>query len=239
MVRVVVVVGWETSSILSIEVSWGVSALVQVDFGLVVGIQRFEKSEPGSFFLFIASFVTLELGICLLEHLLIDNGIVVGAFFHHSSLWLKIWSSIILILNVRVVSVFISNHTSANHHGQNRVSPEVFKGGSCWIDVWPVMNPSLDWDSSNTSLRNSSSSSNKHSKWPWEPSSNEEVEKPLSSIVVSERSIVFPWDSFRVRHKLSWSHCEPSITLDIILEPNTIKWIKKLTIACIRVQYLY
>ena len=46
------VIGWESSTISSIEVLRGISTLVKVDLGVVVGIERPEKSIPWALLVF-------------------------------------------------------------------------------------------------------------------------------------------------------------------------------------------
>ncbi len=112
------VVGWETTSLSSVEVGRVVSAIVQVDFGLEVGVQGFKQSIPGAFLLFFANLVRFVLGIILLEQLLVCNWVIAGALFDHGGLWLQIWSSVVLVLKRRIVSVCIREHYTCNHHGQ-------------------------------------------------------------------------------------------------------------------------
>jgi hypothetical protein len=82
------VVGWETTSLASVVVSRVVSAVVQVDLGLVVGIEGLEKSVPWAFLLFLTILVIFVLGVILLEHLLVHNWIIPSPLLDHSSLWL-------------------------------------------------------------------------------------------------------------------------------------------------------
>ena len=200
------VVQGEASALGSVEVLAGVPTIVEVDLCLVVGIQRSEQSVPCAFFLVFAQLVRLILGVVLLEHLLVHHGVVLGALLHHGRLWLQVWTSVILVLHWRVVSVETCEGETTDEHCNASVSPEVFPGSSCSIDIWPVMDPSLNRADGDSSLRDSSSSANKHGKWPGKCCTNEEVDDPLSPVVVSELSIVFPWNSLWVGHELPWSH---------------------------------
>lgn len=240
MVWVIVVVGWETSSILGVKVLGWVSAFVEICFALVVSIQWSEQSIPRIFFVLISNSVSFVLIVVLLLHLLQNDGVIVGGLLDHRCLGLQIWPWVILVLEGRVVSEFIGDQASEENAGETGVPPEILPGGPYWINIWMVVDPPLDWDSGNSTLRDHCSSANKHCKWPGKSSTKQEVDDPLSSVGISKLFVVFPWDSLGAWHELSWSHGEPFVTLDIILEP----WIKRnenkkgLTIACIRVHPL-
>jgi len=99
VVCVVVIVGWESSSVDVIVCLWS-STSVQVKLWGAVGIEWVEESLGGV----LVSLRLFNRGgvapVILLEHLLVDDIIIIVLSLDHSSLWFEIWSGIVLILKM-------------------------------------------------------------------------------------------------------------------------------------------
>jgi hypothetical protein len=81
----------------------------------------------------------------LLLHLFEEYWVIVSLIIDHSSLWLQVRSSVPLILTGAIVRQVVSSEGTNDNTGEESVSSEEFSISSRWINVWPIVNPSLIW----------------------------------------------------------------------------------------------
>ena len=99
VVSVVVVVGWESTS-LNIIVSLWSSASVKVELWSAIRVKWVVESL-GCVLVSLRLFDSSSMSpVVLLKHLFVDDLIVVILSLDHSSLWLKIWSGVMLVLQM-------------------------------------------------------------------------------------------------------------------------------------------
>lgn len=83
----------------------------------------------------------------LLLHLFKEYWVIVSLIIDrdHSSLWLQVRSCVPLILTAAILSQVVSSDGTNDNTGEESVSSEEFSISSRWINVWPIVNPSLIW----------------------------------------------------------------------------------------------
>jgi hypothetical protein len=92
-------VGWEATGV-DVVVCLVGSTVVEIDLWGVVSVKWIVESLCG----ILVSFRLFNCGsmspVILLEHLFVNDFIVVSLSLDHSSLWFEIWSSVILVLQM-------------------------------------------------------------------------------------------------------------------------------------------
>ena len=167
--------------------------------------------------------MSLKASIWLLLQLFQCDLIITTILVNHSGLRLQVWSCVPRVLQSVAISKSLCENTTGNGACYHSIPSEVFSISSRIINVWPVMDPSLVWHNTNASLISLTPSSHFHGDWPSKHSSKHEVDDKVPSIFVSQFFVVLKWHSLWATHQFLESKSEPSIGLNVLLQPIAIK----------------
>lgn len=147
MVCIIVVQGWESSSLM-VVVSSNTSVSVSVGLGGEVCKIRVKESVQVGLLVFLTSGLSF---VVVLPHLEIYFIIVDSLVFDHSREWLHVWSSIGFIGHMAPVCFPMSKDKSSDETANTSPFAKVIFGIGVWTDVGPLNHISHMWNYSDTS----------------------------------------------------------------------------------------
>ena len=154
------------------------------------------------------------------EHLLQHHGIILSVFwFNHCWELLEIWSSVPIVLKRSWVCAVVGESEASNAHDIDRISTEKSKSCSHRMNIWPLINPSLNRNNWYSSLAVLSSSAHKDGYRPCHSSADAEVPEPLRSPLMMQLLLVLVGPPLWSSHFPLEMEFEPGIRANVVLEP--------------------
>jgi len=202
VVGIVMSKSWECTLLGAVVIGVSISSSVKVWLNIVVGVKWSEKPVERTLLALLTAMNLLVCLVALFEYLLVDGVIIDIIRFNHGSLLFEIWSRVPLIGHGVLVAHVLGESITGDEAGCQWVSSEESPCGSCWMNVWVVLDPSLIWNNCDTTLVSLSSLSDENSKWPSKKGAECEVPAKFSPIFLFQLSHVFEWHTLWVCHVL-------------------------------------